>query len=569
MIYPPDKWTDKELEELEKRIADIYREAAEELRKEVNEYFAKFKARDKEMKALVDAGEMSQAEYMKWRSTQMGRGQRFEALRDKIAERFTKANELATAYLNDVTPSIYSFNRNYEAYIIEQAVGSCDFILWDEATIRRLIVENPDLMPYYPPYRALQRGIDLAYGKDQITKRITSGILRGLPPGRIANELMDGITTMSRESAVRAARTGITTAQNAGRLDSWIAAEKMGIKIRRRWICTKDARTRIGHGMADGQIVEGTKTPFIVDGEKMMFPGDKSLGAHGWNIYNCRCSTRTVEKDGIEAEPREMRVRDPETGEWKVVNEMTYSEWAEWKKTGKMPKAPKSATPKKTSSMRRDPALFRNRQQTQATPDFDSMDKKQLASWASENLKTKFEDVAGANTDYVREAVRVINNFEDKMGGRTIGGLSVRFGGTPSGVYAKYDDATKTLLLKKTGSLQAFAERRKAENERSFRKLGKRYHATTDYAGIVWHELGHAVDIDTKQALSAKLSSARLDTKSVKISVYAGNSQNVRVTKRSEAWAENFSAYMSGENASDVPSEIVEMIEDYFKSKRK
>lgn len=337
MAYYSDNWTDKELEALEKRIAKVYKEAEKELTKEVNEYFAKFKVRDKEMKDLVDAGEMTNADYMKWRSTQMGRGQRFEALRDKVAERYTKANEITNAYVNDLTPSIYSLNRNYESYTIEKTVGSCDFTLWDESTVRRLLVEEPDVMPYYPPERALQRGFDLAYGKDQITKRVTSGIIRGLSPGKIANELMAGITTMNRESAVRAARTGITAAENAGRLDSWRAAENMGITIRRRWVCTKDARTRMSHGKADGQTVTGTKTPFIVGGYKMMFPGDKSLGAPGHEIYNCRCTTRTVEKDGIEAEPRQMRVKNPETGETMLVNEMTYQEWAEWKKTGIQP----------------------------------------------------------------------------------------------------------------------------------------------------------------------------------------------------------------------------------------
>ena len=307
-------------------------EAEQELTKEVNEYFAKFKVRDKEMKDLVDAGEMSNADYMKWRTTQIGRGQRFEDLRDKVAERYTKANETANAYVNDATPSIYSLNRNYEAYQIEKTVGSCDFALWDESTVRRLLVEEPDLMPYYPANRALNRGIDLAYGKDQITKRVTSGIIRGISPGKIANELMTGITSMSRESAVRAARTGITAAENAGRLDSWIAAEKMGIQIKRRWMCTKDARTRTSHGKADGQTVTGTRTPFKVGGYEMMFPGDKSLGAPGHEIYNCRCTTRTVEKDGIEAEPRQMRVRDAD-GNWQVVNEMSYKEWEEWKKS--------------------------------------------------------------------------------------------------------------------------------------------------------------------------------------------------------------------------------------------
>ena len=330
-MYTPDKWTDKELEALEKRIAKVFKEAEQDLDKEVKEYFAKFVLRDKEMQKLANAGEITQAELQQWRLTQMGRGQRFEALRDKVAERYTKANETANAYVNDATPSIYSLNRNYEAYTIEKTVGNCDFTLWDESTVRRLLVEEPDVMPYYPPERALQRGFDLAYGKDQITKRVTSGIIRGISPGKIANELMAGITTMNRESAVRAARTGVTAAENAGRLDSWRAAENMGITIRRRWVCTKDARTRFGHAMADGQTVEGTKTPFIVSGEKMMFPGDKSLGAHGWNIYNCRCTTRTVEKDGIEAEPRQMRVRDAD-GNWQVVNEMSYKEWESWKK---------------------------------------------------------------------------------------------------------------------------------------------------------------------------------------------------------------------------------------------
>ena len=337
MAYTPDNWTDKELEALEKRIAEVYKQAEKDLQKEVNEYFAKFKLRDKEMQALVNAGEVTQAEYQRWRLTQIGRGQRFEALRDRVAERYTKANEVANAYVNDLTPSIYSLNRNYEAYTIEKAVGSCDFTMWDESTVRRLLVEEPDIMPYYPKSRAVNRGIDLAYGKSQITKHVTSGIIRGLPPGKIAAELMSNITTMNRTSAVRAARTGITAAQNAGRMDSYVAAEKMGIKIKRRWVCTKDSRTRLDHGLADGQIVVGTEKPFKVGGELMMFPGDQSMGAHGWNIYNCRCTTRTVEKDGIEAEPRQMRVVNPITGESELVSEMTYSDWKKWKETGEKP----------------------------------------------------------------------------------------------------------------------------------------------------------------------------------------------------------------------------------------
>lgn len=325
--------TDAEMATLERRIKEVYREVWNDLEKTVCDYFAKFEKRDKEMHQLVEAGELSLEEYKQWRLTQMGRGERFDALAVKMAERCTQANEVANRYVNDITPGIYALNRNYEAYQIEKTVGNCDFTLFDEATVRRLIVEQPDLMPYYPPKRALRRGIDLAYGKDQITKRVASGILRGLSPGKIAAELTQGITGMSRESAVRAARTGVTAAQSAGRMDSYAACEKMGIAIRRQWVAAKDVRTRDAHGMADGQIVDSTDTPFIVGGERLMYPGDTSLGASGHNIYNCRCRMRIVEKDGIEAEPRQMRVRNPVTGKNELVNEMTYSEWVEWKQS--------------------------------------------------------------------------------------------------------------------------------------------------------------------------------------------------------------------------------------------
>ena len=456
MAYYPDNWTDNELEALEKRIAQVFKEAEKDLDKEVKEYFAKFKLRDKEMQALVDAGEMTEEQYQQWRFTQMGRGQRFEALRDKVAERYTQANEVANAYVNDMTPSIYSLNRNYEAYTIEKTVGSCDFTLWDESTVRRLLVEEPDLMPYYPPSRALNRGIDLEYGKSQITKHVTSGIIRGLAPGKIASELMANMTGMNRDSAVRAARTGITTAQNAGRLDSYIAAEKMGIQIKRRWMCTKDAKTRLDHALADGQIVVGTKKPFIVGGYKMMFPGDKSMNAPGFEIYNCRCTTRTVEKDGIEAEPRQMRVKDPVTGESVLVNEMSYSEWVKWKETGKKPEPPIPATPKKTSAMRRDPAKFRQRA-TESVTNTETPEEYSKKIADKHGISIDISE-AGKLTDEAKEQVAAIDKLLDEYNSTMVdyrlvkGGFYDKDGGQCYMKDGKSAVSVKTSSIKRNGS---------------------------------------------------------------------------------------------------------------------
>ena len=319
------KMTDAELSKLERRIAKLYKEAADELTDTVKAYFEQFEKRDAAMKEKLDAGEITEPQYKQWRLAQIGRGKRFEALRDKVAERYTDANATAVAYVNDATPGIYSLNRNYAAYKIEQVSSKADFTLWDEQTVKRLAVEQPDLMPYYPKDRALKRGIDLAYGKQQITANVTSGILQGKSIYRLADDLQKSIRDMNRTSAVRTARTAVTGAQNAGRMDAYTAAEKMGIHVRKQWLATLDNRTRHAHAMLDGQTVDNDK-PFKVDGYEIMFPGDAS--APGYLVYNCRC-TLVPALDGIESGSR--RARDPKTGEWVLVDDMTYKEWAGWK----------------------------------------------------------------------------------------------------------------------------------------------------------------------------------------------------------------------------------------------
>ena len=323
------KLTDKELAKLERRIARLYREAGEELQATIDAYFEQFKKRDEEMKALIgtvqNGKEWTEADYKQWRLNQIGRGERYQAMRDKVAHRATDANAVAVSYTNDATPGIYSLNRNYAAYTIESVAGDVGFDLWDEQTVKRLMVEQPDLMPYYPQKRALKRGIDLEYGKKQITASVTSSILQGKSIKHMADDLQKRITTMSRDSAIRTARTAVTGAQNAGRMDSYAAAEKMGIKFKKQWLATLDARTRHSHAMLDGEQVAQDKK--FSNGCR--FPGDPQ--GPPWEIYNCRCSLIAA-VDGVDTSLAQRRARNADTGQTEVISNMTYAEWAGWKK---------------------------------------------------------------------------------------------------------------------------------------------------------------------------------------------------------------------------------------------
>lgn len=346
-----DDFTEEKLLELEKKINKVYSEAQKDLEKQAKDYFEQFAKRDEEYKKLVDSGEITKDDYKQWRLNQIGRGERINKMAANMAERATQANEVAMAYVNDATPTIYSLNRNHEAYVIEQLghdmTAGGDFTLYNESSVRRMLVNEPEVMPYYPEEKAVARGIDLEYGQKVIKAKTTSGILQGKSVYKIADDLQRDITNMNRVSAVRAARTAITSAQNGGRQDTMLAAQKMGIKLRKRWVSAKDGRVRDAHGAADGQTVN-VDEPFIVGGEKLMFPGDKT-SASGWNLYNCRCGMRTVEKEGIEAEQRQVRIQNPKYTEAKENEEKAKARYERAKA-----KEDAETDPEKKKALRKD-----------------------------------------------------------------------------------------------------------------------------------------------------------------------------------------------------------------------
>ena len=54
------------------------------------------------------------------------------------------------------------------------------------------------------------------------------------------------------------------------------------------WVSMRDERVRDSHWRTDSQTVP-INEPFTINGYKMMFPGDDSLGAPVEEIINCRC----------------------------------------------------------------------------------------------------------------------------------------------------------------------------------------------------------------------------------------------------------------------------------------
>lgn len=250
---------------------------------------------------------------------------RFVSLRDECAKRTSHSNELAYQYINDLAPSVFLDAANIEAWRLELRHVALALEVINEDAVRRLILDAPDILP---PLK-LDIAADLRWNRKKITNVVTRAIIQGDSMDRLAKTLSAEVAGMNNKQSMRAARTAVNNAHNGGRQHTFERAQAMGIEIRKRWLATKDSRTRHWHGDLDGKTI-GIDDLFETDiGSKLAYPCDLTHGAKPGDIYNCRCRVQSVDK--IEPESREVSVRNPVTGKWEYKKDMTYNDWLRWK----------------------------------------------------------------------------------------------------------------------------------------------------------------------------------------------------------------------------------------------
>lgn len=132
---------------------------------------------------------------------------------------------------------------------------------------------------------------------DDLSETLAAGIDAGEDFRKLATRVMgvyEGILDKGWQ-ARRIARTETMYALNAGTFEGYKQSQAVEDKI---WVATRDQRVRgadpgdeFNHLAADGQRKK-LDEPFEVSGERLMFPGDQSLGATAGNVINERCTFR-------------------------------------------------------------------------------------------------------------------------------------------------------------------------------------------------------------------------------------------------------------------------------------
>lgn len=303
--------TEEIIKEIEERLNILYSEAIEELEIKITDYMKRFEKKDETWRAWVEDVKDSDpkeykkrlSDYQKWREQQMLVGKRWRDMKQTLAEDLQNTNESAKAIAAGKAPDVYALNHNYGTYEVEIGSGlNTNYTLYDRNVVARILKDNPELLPSLGKKvtSVIARGEAIRWNKQQIQSVATQAVLQGESIPNIATRLASEVGDKNRKAAIRNARTMMTGVQNAGRVDSYKRAERMGIKLKQQWLATHDGRTRHSHRMVDYEV-----QPV---GEKFSngcrFPGDPD--APPSEVYNCRCTLRGL-VDGLEPQARKYR----------------------------------------------------------------------------------------------------------------------------------------------------------------------------------------------------------------------------------------------------------------------
>ena len=276
----------------------------------------------------------------------------------------------------------------------------------------------------------------------------------------------------------------------------------------------------------------------MLDGEKVdnekkfsngcMFPGDPNGPAA--EVYNCRC-TLIAAVDGIDTSNAKRRVRNPETGESVLIENMSYAEWAGWKKKA-------------------------------------AVEEKQYAMQAT--TKAEAEEVAkrfGVNADYSKYDISVANAMNETMqqyvnifGKHAFDNLeeiSAFSKGEKLHEWGGYSSKNRSIKIRGVNSknaIEKFGEK--------MQKYQDGFFSSDSNLHIIRHELGHAVHDVVEGNI---LSELRKYQRSVSLDIIKDVSYRADWDDY-EFVAECLAQYLNG-HPSKIATEVVKIIKNGFKKK--
>lgn len=264
------KETDKILAGLELALRKQYSMAFKEIRQEVQDIFGKFDF-DSEMTPIERYMEAQKYE-------------RLQKIEEKVAKAINVVNNDAVKQVNQSVLEMYKVNYDFSAKELGVLLAISLPNSAPKSEVKKEVAQEQS------PLNEL--AVDNVKDISDLRRRVSQSFVSGIMAGENANKLikrLQKVAELKLSDITRIARTQTTRVENLARIDVYKEVASQGYEIVKEWVAVVDSRTRDAHKKADGQRVP-IDEPFIVNGEKLMYPGDPNGSAE--NIINCRCTMR-------------------------------------------------------------------------------------------------------------------------------------------------------------------------------------------------------------------------------------------------------------------------------------
>ena len=226
-----DNYIDQLIKRAESELEILFSRRLKQIQQEIADMFSKYQSDDV---------------YVTW--TEFNKYNRLNKELERIAQMLTQDYREVAKIIKQSQQNAYIEKYLMSLYLYEMASQtSMDFDVPTQAIIQKAIEQPVDLIKLVP---TLERHRNNVLKKIRI--EITKGIVNGKGYTHIAKALRDDLG-MTKAQAQRVARTEAGRAMSQAGLDSAKVAKDNGLSMHKRWLATKDTRTRHSHRHLDGQ----------------------------------------------------------------------------------------------------------------------------------------------------------------------------------------------------------------------------------------------------------------------------------------------------------------------------
>lgn len=392
-------------------------------------------------------------------------------------------------------------------------------------------------------------------GKDikVLNKQIAGEISRGISTGMMFSEIsrnIAGYAGISRNKAMRIARTEGHRIQCKATMDACYKAKEKGADVVKQWDASLDGKTRPTHRKLDGQIRE-LEEEFEVSGYKAMMPGGFNKASED---INCRCALLQRAKWALDEE--ELATLQ-ERAEYFGLDKT--KDFADYKK--KYLKATEKVV-EPSDIIEFTPAKSIKEAEEYIAQYID------LNIWGGAGISYKGISIESANA--VNETLNELYSTYNlnKLGGVYVAKGNTKLGKTIQNATAAYSPVRQSLLLNnnamkdidsvikgKEEELRLISlykndpkgltfKTKRAEDVMKASLVSGRATVPDDIRDVINHEMGHSIERVVSRNANYTVVKERMSEYAEKISGYA-------TINEAEYIAESFASYQKGENLID------------------